>query len=592
MGDYRIDAPNKETEAGDVDEDKLSLEEFLKLPTTVDFETINSDRFKAFAKERPYLHVGTELASGYVVVYINKKYFLTVSSELGENYLNFYPRILSPLDEESNYDSGITQILNQPYLNVTGRNVIIGFVDTGIDYTKSVFRFADGSTKILDIWDQTIDGPRSLDLYYGAVYTKTDIEEALASENPFERVPTRDTDGHGTFLASVAAGSETGKYTGAAPGAYIMAVKLRRAHPYFIERFLLPEENPNLYEETDFLLGIKYILDRSEELNLPVVICIGMGSNMSGHDGNTAFEEYITLVSQRTGYVFVTAGGNESNAKHHTQGTIPRTGAFDTINLRVGNPNVSFRFTIYGTAYDKFSVGLTSPTGETLARVPFRVGLSYSEKLIFEATTITVGYYKDVNTFIVIELRNATQGIWEVRLYGDSIINGEYYSWLPITGQIDESVEFLKPVPEYTIVFPATGVSSVTCGAYNSFDNSLFVSSSWGPTRQPRMSPDLTAPGVGVNGVFPTGHGTMSGTSVSAAVTSGAAALLLEWGIVQGNMKAMNGDTVRVLLSSGSKREEGVQYPNIKWGYGKLDLFGTFSVIKETNINYNITNLM
>lgn len=573
----------------DVNEEELPLSEFLKLPTTVDFETINSDRFKLFVKERPYLRVGTELASGYVVVYTNKKYLQKVFTEMGENYLTFYPRILSPLDEQSNYDSGITQILNQPYLNVTGRNVIIGFVDTGIDFTKNAFRFADGSTKILNIWDQTLDGPRSPDVYYGSVYTKADIDAALTGDRPFDRVPTRDTDGHGTFLASVAAGSETGEYIGAAPGAYVIAVKLRRANPYYIEKFLLPEENPNLYEETDYLLGMKYILDRSEELNLPVVLCIGMGSNMSGHDGNTQFEEYINFVSQRTGYVFVTAGGNESNAKHHTQGTIARTGTTDTINLRVGEPNVSFRFTIYGTAYDKFSVGVTSPTGETLARLPFKAGFSFSEKLIFEDTSITVGYYKDVNTFIVLEFRNATQGIWEVRLYGDSIISGEYYSWLPITGQINESVEFLKPVPEYTIVFPATGMSSVTCGAYNSFDDSLFVSSSWGPTRQPRMSPDLVAPGVGVNGVYPTGYGTMSGTSVSAAVASGAAALLLEWGIVQGNMKSMNGDTVRILLSSGCRREDGVQYPNVKWGYGRINLFGTFSVIKETNVNYNVT---
>lgn len=573
----------------DMNEDELPLSEFIKLPTTVDFSALNTDRFKLFVKDRPYLHTGTELASGYVVMYTNRKNLPVVFTELGQNYLTFFPRILSPLDEQSNYDSGITQILNQPYLNLTGRNVIIGFVDTGIDYLQKAFQSADGSTRILNIWDQTLEGPRSPGVYYGSVYTKDDIDAALQSSEPFKLVPTRDTDGHGTFLASVAAGGEEGEYIGAAPGASIIAVKLRRANQYYIDKYLLPADNPNLYEETDYLLGMKYILDRSEELNLPVVLCIGMGSNMSGHDGNTQFEEYLTFASKRTGYVFVTAGGNESNAKHHTQGTVPRTGASDSINVRVGEPNVSFRFTIYGTAYDKLSVGVTSPTGETLARVPFKAGFSYSEKLIFESTTVSVGYYRDINTFIILEFRNATQGIWEIRVYGDSIINGDYYAWLPITGQVNESVEFLKPVPEYTIVFPATGMSSVTCGAYNSFDGSLFVSSSWGPTRQPRMAPDLTAPGVGVNGIFPTGYGTMSGTSVSAAITSGAAALLLEWGVVQGNMKSMDGDTVRVLLSSGSKREEGVQYPNIKWGYGKLDLYGTFSVIKETNINYSVT---
>lgn len=575
--------------ADDVNENDLPLAEFVKLPTTVDFNTINSDRFKLFVKDRPYLKVGTELASGYAVAYTNEKNLMDVFHELGDNYLSFFPKILSPLDEQSNYDSGITQILNQPYLDLSGRGVIIGFVDTGIDYTKSNFRQEDGTTRILDIWDQTAEGPRSPDVYYGAVYTQEDINRALRSDKPFEVVPSRDEEGHGTFLASVAAGGRSGETIGAAPDASIIAVKLRRAHPYYIKKYLLPEENPNLFEETDYLLGMKYIFDRSEELNVPVVLCIGMGSNMSGHDGNTLFEEYVNFASRRTGYVVVTAGGNESNAKHHTQGVIPRSGASETINLRVGQPDVSFSMTIFGTAYDKLSVSVISPTGETLSRVPFKPGLSYSEKLIFEKTIISVSYYKDVNTIVVLDFLNATQGIWEVTLYGDSIINGEYYSWLPITGQVNEFVEFLRPVPEYTIVFPATCVSSITCGAYSSFDDSLFVSSSWGPTRQPRMSPDLAAPGVGVRGVYPTGNGTMSGTSVAAAVTSGAAALLLEWGIIQGNLKSMNGDMVRILLSSGSERDEGVKYPNVKWGYGRLNLFGTFSVIKETNINYNLS---
>ena len=275
--------------ADDVNENDLPLAEFVKLPTTVDFNTINSDRFKLFVRDKPYLKVGTELASGYAVVYTNEKYINDVFHELGDNYLSFFPKILSPLDEQSNYDSGITQILNQPYLDLTGRGVIIGFVDTGIDYTKSNFQNADGTSRILDIWDQTVEGPRSPDVYYGAVYTQEDINRALRSDKPFETVPSRDEDGHGTFLASVAAGGRNGEYVGAAPNASIIAVKLRRARPYYIRKFLLPEENPNLFEETDCLLGIKYVLDRSEELNVPVVLCIGLGSNMLfSHSGAPA----------------------------------------------------------------------------------------------------------------------------------------------------------------------------------------------------------------------------------------------------------------------------------------------------------------
>lgn len=402
-------------------------------------------------------------------------------------------------------------------------------------------------------------------------------------------VPSIDEDGHGTFLASVAASNEKGEYIGAAPKAYIMAVKLRRAHDFYINKFLLPKDNPNLYESTDYLLGIKFLLDRSEELNIPAVVCVSMGSNSSGHDGNTLFEDYISFLSQRAGYAFVVAAGNESNQRHHTQGKIPRTGSTDTFSINVGEEGTSFTASIYGPSYDKVSVSITSPTGEVIARLPFKAGLKYREKLIFEDTTVFIEYYKGVNSIIHIGFEHATQGIWDVTLFGDAIVSGDYYVWLPITGQVSDLVELLKPVPEYTIVYPSTALRCITCGAYNSNDESLYVSSSWGPTRLPRMAPDLVAPGVNVRGIYPTGYGTKTGTCVSAAITAGAAALLLEWGIVRGNIPSMDGDLVRTSLIAGCTREENMIYPNTKWGYGKLDLYGSLAVIKESIMNYYLS---
>ncbi len=570
----------------EIDEDLLPLDEFVRLPTTVDFNVINTDRFKIYVQDKPFIRLGTELANEYIVAYTNKKHLYKVFEELGYDFLDFFPKILSPLDSNSNEASGISQILNQPVLNLSGRGVIIGFIDTGIDYTKNAFRFEDGTTKILSIWDQTIDGNRPPYLYFGSVYTSEQINEALNSDNPLDIVPTIDEDGHGTFLASVAASNERDDYIGAAPKAYIISVKLRRANQYYIDMYLLNEDNPNLFESTDCLLGMKYIFDRSEELNLPVVICIGLGSNTSGHDGNTFFEDYISFVSQRAGYAVVAAAGNESNARHHTQGRIIRTGYTDTISLKTGRDGSSFSLFIFAPEFDKMSVSITSPTGDVVARVPFSVGTRYTQRLLFENTIITVEYYRGGNMIVFLRFRDATQGIWDVTLFGDTIVSGDYYAWLPITGQVDEGVEFLRPVPEYTIVYPATSLRSITCGAYNSNDGSLFVSSSWGPTRLPRPAPDLVAPGVNVSGIYPTGRGTMTGTSVAAAVTAGAAALLLEWGILQGNIASMDGSFVRALLVSGCTREEGMIYPNNKWGYGRLNLYETFRTIQESNLNY------
>ena len=572
--------------AANFDDIDLPLSEFVLLPTTVDFNVINTDRFKQYVRDKPFLKLGTELANELIVVYTHRDNIQILFEDLGHDYNEFFPKIMSPLDSKSNEDSGITQIQNQPFLSLSGRNVVIGFVDTGIDYTKEAFRFEDGSSKILYLWDQTIEGNRPDDIYMGSVYTQEDINRALNSDDPFSIVPSRDEDGHGTFMASVAASNERGEYIGAAPKAYIIAVKLRRAREYYIERFLLPQDNPNLFQSTDFILGLKFVLDRTEALNLPVVMCITLGSNSSGHDGNTLLEDYISFVSQRAGYVFICAAGNESNARHHSQGTLERMGATETFSINVGRQDESFSLSVYGPAYDKISASIISPTGEVIARLPFKVGLKYTEKLIFEDTSITIEYYKGVNNQIWIGFRNATQGIWDVTLFGDSIVSGEYFVWLPITGQVSPYVELLKPVPEYTIVYPAAALRSVACGAYNSNDNSLFVSSSWGPTRLPRMAPDIVAPGVNVAGIYPTGPGTKTGTSVAAAITAGAAALLLEWAIVQGNIPAMDGDLIRTFLISGATRDENMVFPNIKWGYGKLNLFGSFSVIRESVINY------
>ncbi|MDO5559638.1 MAG: S8 family peptidase [Oscillospiraceae bacterium] len=568
------------------EEDSLPLSEFVKLPTTVDFQAFNTDRFKKFAKARPYIHLGTEFDNQYIVGYTNKAYIPQLLSDMGSDFLYILPRIMSPTDSKSNDVTGATQVLNQPFLNLSGRGVIIGIVDTGIDYQNDAFKFENGKTKILSIWDQTIDGERPDNLYFGSTYDNEKIDNALSSEQPLSIVPSVDEDGHGTFLASVAASNETGEYIGTAPKAYLMVVKLRRARQFLIDRYLVTEDNPNLFESSDYMLGMKYIIDESDRLNMPLVMCIGMGTNGGAHDGSSLIEEYISFVSQRIGFAFVTAVGNEANAKHHTEGKIPATKGVDRISIKVGEQDTSFTVIIFGPGYDKISIGVVSPTGEVVSRVSFQSGIEYNKQLILERTNITIRYFRDNNNNVIVAFKNATQGIWDIIMYGDLIIDGGYWAWLPITGQVSPSVEFLRPTPEFTTVIPSTALRAIKCGAYNSNDQSLLVSSSWGPTRLFRVAPDFVAPGVDVRGIYPTGYGTMTGTSVSAAVTSGLTALLLEWGIVNGNKSSMDSDLIRSFLISGCVREINLTYPNDKWGFGKVNLYRTFDVIKESSPNF------
>ena len=551
-------------------------------PDTIDFTFIDDGRFKRYLADRPYIKIGTEfVARKFVVAYTKPQYMDGIFTELGEDYLTIFPQLLSPLSIPTNSAAGITQAQRQPYLNLTGRGVLMGFVDTGIDYTQRTFRYEDGTSKIKYIWDQTIASSPPENIRFGSVYSQELINEALRSEDPSKIVPSMDNDGHGTFLASVAAGRESNEFIGAAPDSEIIAVKLKQASPHHLRRFNFAE-GTTLYSSADFMLGIKFVLDMAGRLNMPVVICIGMGTNFCGHDGNTMLEEYISSITSLVGIVCVAGAGNESSARRHTMGQISQTGNTATISINVESNVESFPFYISNQSFDKISVEVISPIGETTSRLPVNYGYVYSKKLILEPSTVTVRYFKDKSNVIIIDIAKPTQGLWNVVLHGDTILSGRYHAWLPLSSIIRANIEFLRPSPDYTIVIPATALRVITCGAYDHVRNSLFVSSSWGPTKGYRMAPDFVAPGVNVQGVYPTGYGTMTGTSVAAAVTAGACALLLQWGIIRGKEPAMTLDRVKSLLISGCIRQENITYPNTQWGFGMLNLFNVFEFLRET----------
>jgi len=562
----------------------MSLDEFLKQPDTIDFTFINDGRFQNYIADKPYIKLGTVLdRSNFVIVYTKQQYMKKIFDDFGGDYITIYPQLLSTQSIPSNDSAGISYVHRQPYLNLTGTGVLIGFVDTGIDFKQKTFIYEDGTSKIKYIWDQTIDGNPPKEMRFGSVFTQDMINEALKSQDPATVVPTKDFIGHGTFLASVAAGRENNEYVGAAPDAEIIAVKLKPAHPFHLQRYNFSKDSQELYSSADFMLGIKFIIDKAEEANMPVVICIGMAASFGGHDGDTILEEYISVICNRTGIVCVAAAGNESNTKRHTMGQIAKTGDRDNIAINVGNNVDGFPFFITNTSYDKVSAEVISPIGETTSRLPVKTGTAYTKKLVLEASTVTVRYFKDRNNIMIIDIDKPTQGIWNVVLHGDAILNGNYHAWLPLANTISPRIEFMKPIPDYTTVIPATASRIITCGAYDSSNNSLFISSSWGPIRdQQRIAPDFVAPGVNVNGVYPSGYGTMTGTSVAAAITSGACALLLQWGIVKGNEPMMGLDRVSSLLISGCKRVENIKYPNTQWGFGTLNLFNTFEFLKES----------
>ena len=272
--------------------------------------------------------------------------------------------------------------------------------------------------------------------------------------------------------------------------------------------------------------------------------------------------------------------GNESNARHHTSGVIEQRNATKDIQIRVPENADSFPVLIWVNPTDRMSVSIKSPIGEIVPRIPAEPGLSIERRLTLERAIVTVEYFFPIAAsgvqLIDIRILNPTPGIWIITLYGDIILEGRFNAWLHMTGLISPGIEFLIPDPYTTITVPATTAGGITCGAYNDRDGSLFPESSWGPNRVMLQKPDLVAPGVNVTGVYPIGNGTMTGTSVSTAITAGACALMLQWGIVEQNSISLNTFRIKSFLIRGCRREQDIQYPNYKWGFGKLDLFNTF----------------
>lgn len=562
----------------------MTLKEFINQPNIIQLYSRYSQALANAVESTDYARLGRIVRGNYVVIYIDSAKVFEFSAAMGSSS-EFFADAFGLLGRAAMEAAGIAKVREQPYLGLRGRGTLIGFIDTGLDYTKTAFQREDGTSRVRYIWDQTLEGKNPEGFLYGAEFTNEEINAALLEDTPFNLVPSTDAVGHGTFLASVAASSQDGEYLGAAPEADLIVVKLRRMHNFFYEFYVVPESQENAFLGTDIMLAIEYMIDKAAELDMPLSICIGLGSNMTGHDGFSNLEEYIASVSAMRGICICAAAGNESNGRRHLSGALRETNSTYNAEIRVPENADSFLAWIFVGAANLFSISVKSPLGEAIPRVVAVSGELTVRKLILENATVRVLYHFPVAQtgveLISVAIINPTPGIWTVTLHGDIVLNGKFNIWMHLAGLIFEGIEFLNPNPYTTIVVPATSQGCITCGAYNDKDNSLYINSSWGPTRTLLRKPDLVAPGVEVTGIRPMDNGTMTGTSVAAAITAGACALLLQWGIVEKNEVNLNTSRIKTYLIRGCKREVGVEYPDSKWGYGKLDLYNTFALLRS-----------
>lgn len=477
--------------------------------------------------------------------------------------------------------SGILAAQGEP-LNLTGKNVTVGFIDTGIRYQEPVFRDFAGKSRIVSIWDQTIQTGTPPDGFaYGSEYTNEMINEALASSSPLSVVPSTDANGHGSVMASLAAGSpvENGSFTGAAPDCGIVVVKLKEAKQYLKDYYKIPPGVP-CYSEADILQAIQYLQKYVMILTKPLVICLGVGTSLGDHTGGGMLGNYLHFISTQKSRVTVAAGGNEGNAAHHFFGKISGSQAYQDVEIRVGEDDSGFIMDLWGDAPYFYNAAIRTPGGEVARWNNPRSYIPQEFTFVYEKTRIVIEYQlvESLSGAEVIRFRfsNPTPGVWSIRIHSEgNTVGGQFDIWLPVSDFLSSDTYFLEPSPYTTITEPAYVHSAVTVAGYQVSNNSIDASSGRGYARDGYVVPDIAAPGVSVSTPF----GDRSGTSVAAAVTAGGCAQLMEWTVVNRNDILANSVNIKNYLIRGAARDSFMEYPNREWGYGRLDISGVFEFL-------------
>ncbi|SHO51892.1 S8 family peptidase [Anaerocolumna xylanovorans] len=476
----------------------------------------------------------------------------------------------------------------QGFEGYDGKGVLLGFVDTGIDYRHPAFRKKDNTTRIASIWDQSIrsrdNHPRGL--YYGTEYSKEQINLALQSSDPLSVIPVTDDIGHGTIMAGIACGSEDkdNHFQGVASEAELVIVKLKPAKQYLRELYIIPDGVP-CYQENDIIAGVEYLDRIASSLNRPIIICIGIGNNIVDHVGLRISSRFYTSIGEKPGYVFITAAGNEANRKNHYYESIAPEAITADAELHVGKKNPGFMMQFWGQSPNFFWIDVYMPSGDFLMRIPPVDGQTKIEKrdngLVVADSAL--GIPSNHNQSIIFRFHNPMEGNWTFSVFGSmGDLPREFHFWLSLHNFLAEDTYFIKPNNYTTIVGPANSAGLLTVTSYDVATEKLDFYSSRGFNVDQFPKPDVAAPGVNLPAPFPGGsYVSASGSSVAAAYTAGITALVLQWGEAEDKADFLNTPHVKHIYQLSALRDEDMKYPNEDWGYGILNPQGILDVLKE-----------
>lgn len=519
-----------------------------------------------------------ELQNEYAIVSIKESKIETLLAFPQIEYVEKPKRLFFSV-ENGKRVSCITPIERPPF-QLEGEGVLIGILDSGIDYRNPAFRNADGSSRIVALWDQTIVGNNDS---FGRIYTKEEIDKILNSELDEQRqlLLSQDISGHGTAVAGIAAGNGAGsignQYAGVAPKSRLIVVKLGN-----------PKQG-GFPRTTELMLGLDYVIKMARQLEQPIAINISFGNTYGSHDGTSLLERYMDDLSNYWKSVICVGSGNEAAAAGHTSGMMQEKEE-QVIELAVQNRQTAMNIQLWKFYVDEIDLSLVSPTGVSIGTVQEVLG---SQRFVLGGTEILL-YYGKPNPYstrqeIFIDMlpvnEYVTPGIWQIILKPRKITNGNYQLWLPSQSALNIGTEFLRPNSRNTLTIPSTAQRVITVGAYDSLTQSYADFSGRGNDLEQGwqsswMKPELVAPGVEVVSTAVGGtYQSFTGTSFATPFVTGSAALMMEWGIVKGNDPYLYGEKVKAYFIKGAKKLPGFAvYPNPQIGWGALCVRDSFPV--------------
>ena len=471
---------------------------------------------------------------------------------------------------EGRQTSCVNPVQNQsPYL--FGKGILIACIDSGVDYTHPDFRNEDGSTRILRLWDQSIPGNPPKGYRIGSEYTQEQINRALEANTMAERealVPSIDTSGHGTAVLGIAAGNgreSQGTERGVAPESSLLVVKLGIREPNGFPR------------TTELMQGVDYAIRTAQELQMPVVINLSFGNSYGAHNGTSLVETYL---NQAVGYGRVTlcvGTGNEGNRAGHTAGRV-RQGENYEAELGIGTYEPAMNLQIWKNYQDQMEISLVHPDGTIIGPLEQTLG---TQRYRHAGTQLLIYYGKPAPYHVTQEIYvdflpqdektpYVDSGVWKTILAARNIKNGEYFLWLPGGKTLNPGTAFYLPRPQGTLTIPATARRVISVGAYDARQNTYADFSGRGCRALPYPKPDLVAPGVDIYAPRSGGgYASFTGTSFSTPFVTGAAALLMEWGITRRKDPYLYGEKLKAYLRRGAKalqRSEKLPNDLIGWG--------------------------